>query len=268
MFKSIHNVLIVSKLFCCFIVIGSLFSCGTISKDISCFKTLKSDTTIAKYVTDNFDSKIQQSDVLGITISSLNKELDNQFNAIIPSGSSNTGTGLSELGYSVDVNGFINLHYLGLVKVVGLTRNELKEKLQKDLTPFLKEPIVSVKYLNRKITILGDVAKPQVIYLPEEQISLIDAIVLSGDFNETAATDNIMLIRDSIGTKNIKHVNLQNHSVFSSPSYYLKSNDILYVSKDYKKIVKEDRKKDVQTNLSLLLSITSLVVLIISLIRK
>ena len=267
MLKSIHNVLIVSKLFCCFIVMVSLFSCGIVSRDISCFKTLKSDTTISKYVATNLESKIQQSDVLSIIISSLNRELDNQFNVTFPSGSHN-GTTAQEPGYTIDENGCINIHYLGLVKVVGLTRSELKEKLQKDLAPFLKEPIVTVRYLNRKITIIGDVARPQVIYMPDEQISLIDAIVMSGDFNETASTDNIMLIRDSTDTKNIRHVNLHNHSVFSSPYYYLKSNDILYVSKDYKKIVKEDRKKDVQTNLSLLLSFTSLVVLIISLIRK
>ncbi len=251
-----------------FILTSILFSCGTTSKDLTCFKTLKTDTSISKLISNNFESKIQKSDVLSISVSSLNKELDDRFNTVFSSNLSNSGTIIQEPGYQVSNEGFINIHYLGLVKAEGLTRNELKEKLEKDMAIYLKEPIVNIKYLNRKITIIGEVGKPQVLYMPEEQLSVIDAIVISGDFKENANTNDLMVIRDSLGAKNIKHINLQDHSVFTSSYYYLKPNDILYVSKDYKMLAKVDKKKDVQTNISLALSVTSLVVLIFSLLRK
>lgn len=245
-----------------------LFSSCTTVYNTSYFKTLTKDTTIQKYVSDELDSKILAQDVLGITVSSLSKDLDDRFNTNVNVTKGTNGTVTTELGYTINNNGEITMHMIGKIAVVGLTRKELKYKIENLLTPYLKEPIVSVKYLNRKLTIMGNVNNPQVFYLNEEKISILDALVLSGDLKENATTSDVIVIRDEEGVKNVKHINLQNHSIFNSSWYYLKPNDIVYVGTDYTKIQNDKKKQEFQNNLSIITTATSLLVLIINLVKK
>ncbi len=235
------------------------------TKTGSYFKTLTMDTTLQGFVTNDFESKIQKKDVLGITVSSMNKDLDDKFNA---AGLVINTTQTSPAGYHVNDKGEINVHYAGVMPAAGLTRKELKLKLEQTLLPFLKEPIITVQYLNHKVTILGEVERPQVLNMPEEQLSLIDAIVLSGDVKENAKRNSIMIIREEKDTKTIKHLNLEDHSIFSSPWYYIQPNDIVYVLPDAEKYAKEEKRRKFQTNLSLAASLVSLAVIILNLILR
>jgi polysaccharide export outer membrane protein len=239
------------------------FSSCTSTKDSYYFKTLKKDTTLNGFVTNNFESKIQKGDVLAINISSLSKDEDAFFN----SGAALATEG-SAAGYPVSERGTILLHKLGMVSVAGLTRKALQNKLQQYLLPYLKDPIVTVQYVNHKVTIMGDVGKPQIIPLPEEQISVIDALVLSGDVKDDAKKNNIMIIREHGDTKQVKHINLEDHSIFSSSWYYLKPNDIVYVEPDFEKTKKEENRRKLQTTLSLVASFTSLIIIILDRIIK
>ncbi len=247
---------------------GMFTSCvGT--KNSAYFKTLKKDTTITGLVTSDLDSKIQKKDVLNITVSSLNKEIDATFNAGSTIGSSvQSASGTITAGYPVNERGLINIHFLGEFKAEGLTRHELKLQLEKALLPYMKEPIANVQYLNHKITVLGEVVKPQVLSMPEEQLTLIDVIVLSGDVKENASRRNIMIIRDEKDGKQIKHLNLEDHSIFQSSWYYVKPNDIVYVLPDSEKYVKEEKRRKLQTTLSLVASFTSLIVIILNVILR
>ena len=159
-----------NRFFPILIIIYSLLlsSCKTVYNN-SYFKTLTKDTSIQKYVSEELDSKILAQDVLGITVSSLSKELDDRFNTNVNVTTGTNGTVTTELGYPINNNGEITMHMIGKISVIGLTRKELKYKIENLLTPYLKEPIVSVKYLNRKITIMGNVNNPQVFYLNEEK---------------------------------------------------------------------------------------------------
>jgi len=245
-----------------------LAACRTTKETPAYFKTLSKDTTITGLVTPGFESKIQKKDVLGITVSSLSSELDTKFNAASTTVFNGSGSLLLTPGYQVNEQGKITLHFIGDIKVEGLTCIELKEKLQKDLLPYLREPVVNVQYLDRKITVLGEVQRPQVINLADERISLIDALVVSGDLNEKANRKDIMIIRDSSSVKKVKHINLEDHSVFSSPWYYLQANDIVYVMSDKRNIDKEDRRRSLQTSLSLIASGISLIVIIINALTR
>ncbi len=251
-----------------FITIILLASCRTTIETHAYFKTLSKDTTIAGLVTPGFESKIQKKDVLGITVSSLSSELDIKFNAASTAVFNGSGSLLSTPGYQVNEQGKITLHFIGDVKAEGLTCIELKEKLQKDLLAYLREPVVNVQYLNRKITILGEVQRPQVINLADERISLIDALVVSGDLKEKANRKDIMIIRDSSSVKKIKHINLEDHSVFSSPWYYLQANDIVYVMTDKSDVDKDERRRTLQTTLSLIASGVSMIVIIINALTR
>ena len=261
------------RLFCIYsilLVVITAFSSCYVNKNFTYFKTLNKDTTINAYVLNFAESKIKKNDLVAINVSSLNAEIDANFNnsskvslAVATANSQN-----SNPGYLVDEKGEINIHHLGYIKIEGLTLKELKLELEKDLQPFMKEPIVSIQYLNKKVTVMGEFNNPHVMNMTEDQMPLLDVIVNSGELKENANVKDIIIIRDSGSKKIVKHVNLEDHSIFSSEWYYVKTNDIVYVKKDTKLINKEERRQQVQTTFSLLASLLSIGVVIVNLLIK
>ena len=242
------------------------FSSCKVTQQTQYFKTLSKDNTLTGFVSNDFESKIRKGDRLAVSVSSLSPVEDALFNG--GSAASAGGATLSATGYTVAQDGTVELHRLGRVTAEGSTRKQLAQKLQKDLLPYLKEPIVSVTYLNHKVTILGEVGKPQVLSLPEEQISVIDALVLSGDVTPNAKRNNILIIRDNGTEKKIKHINLEDNSIFSSPWYYVQPDDIVMVSPDNERYVKEENRRKLQTTLSLVASGVSLLIIILDRVIK
>ncbi|CAN5895752.1 polysaccharide biosynthesis/export family protein [soil metagenome] len=236
-----------------------LLSSCTPTKSSFYFKTLQKDTTLSGMVNKDLESKIVKGDNLGIIISSLSKEEDLLFNSVPGSAGS---------AFLVDQDGNILLHKLGTVKAAGYTRKEFSAVLQKSLIPYLKDPIVSVQYLNHKITVMGEVERPQVINMVDEQLSVIDAIVISGDVKQNARRDNILVIREEDNQKKVKILNLEDHSIFSSPWYYLQPNDIVYVVPDEAKRQRDERRSRFQTNFAIASAAISLLVIILDRILR
>lgn len=231
------------------------------------FKTLQKDTTIKNFVTSDFESKIVKGDKLSIQVTSLSPQEDILFNQ---SGNVAAASGPGSIGggYQVQQDGTVLLHRLGNVPVEGLTRKELSLKLQKELLPYMKEPIVNVNYLNHKVTILGEISHPQVLQMPEEPMNIIDVLVQSGDVTPNAQRNNIMIIRGEGSDKKVKHINLEDHSIFTSPWYYVQPNDIVYVFPDIKRAEKDENRRKLQTTLSLVASGVSLLIIILDRIIK
>jgi len=190
------------------------------TKNTIYFKDLPKDTTLHNIITENFDLKIRKGDLLSIAVASLSPDVA-FYNA-----PQNTIGPVS--GYSVDNNGNINFIKLGVLHVEGMTRKNLKDSLEKALVPYLKDAVVSVGFLNRHITIIGAVS-PQVLPMPGDNMTILDALASSGDIGEKGKINNVLVIRDSIGAKQFKRLNLEDHSVFYSPYYYMQPNDIVYV---------------------------------------
>lgn len=238
-------------------------SCKT-PKNATYFNKLVRDTVIQTNLIKFPEVAIQKNDLLGISVSSLNNELDEKFNktAMIKSGSQFGD------GFLVNENGSINIHFLGFLQVEGLTRNQLREKLEKELTPFLKEPIVTVQFLNKKVTVMGELKSPQVVFLTEEYTPLLDVLVKCGDIGKDAFINDIIVIRDSINFKQVKHLNLQDHSILSSSWYYVKPNDVVYVKSDIRKTYKEERMRSLQILVSLGVSVFSLIIIILNALLK
>lgn len=185
---------------------------------------------------------IQKNDILNISVSSLNPEASGVFNA---SGSplSSNATGSSGEGYLVSADGFIQFPLLGNIKADGLTKNQLKEKitgliLEKQL---LVDPIVTIRFVNFKVTVLGEVRSPSVLTIPSEKVSLLEAIGLAGDLTLYARRDNILIIREEKDQKVFKRLNLNSNDLVTSPYYYLKSNDIVYVEPNKAKVATTSR---------------------------
>ncbi len=249
------------------VIIAGSSSCY-LNKNFTYFKSLNRDTTINAYILKDTESKIKKKDIIGINVSSLNAEIDANFNSSGKVALSTVNSQISNPGYLVDEKGEINIHHLGYIRVEGLTLKELKLKLEKDLQPYMKEPIVSVQYLNKKVTVMGEFNNPHVLNMTEDQMLLFDVIVNSGELKENANVKDILIIRDSGANKIIKHVNLEDHSIFSSEWYYVKPNDVVYVKKDTKLIDKQERRQQVQTTVSMLASILSIGVIIVNLLIK
>jgi polysaccharide export outer membrane protein len=104
--------------------------------------------------------------------------------------------------------------------------------------------------------------------MPEEQLSIIDVLVMSGDLTSTARRDNIMIIRETGNEKKIKHINLEDHSVFSSPWYYVQPNDIVYVAPDDVKRTKDEKRARFQTTMAIATSTVSLLVIVLDRILR
>jgi polysaccharide export outer membrane protein len=101
-------------------------------------------------------------------------------------------------GYLVDRDGYIDLPMLGRLKAAGLTKKQLKENITNNLVQnkYLLQPVVTVRYLNFKITVLGEVAKPMVINVPDERINVLEAVGFAGDLTIYAKRNNVVLIRE------------------------------------------------------------------------
>jgi polysaccharide export outer membrane protein len=202
------------------------------------------DTEIP-FTEESLEPHIQKNDLLNITVSSLNAEATQIFNLHNASNQTTviSGTIPQSSGYLVDQDGYIQFPILGNIKAAGLTKKELKNFIINGIVKrnLLFDPIVNIRYLNYKITVLGEVSNPSVINVPNEKVSLLDAIGLAGDLTMYARRDNVLIIREVEGKRISKHINLNDVELFASPYYYLKSNDVIYVSPNKSRVASTSR---------------------------
>jgi polysaccharide export outer membrane protein len=209
-------------------------SCVT-NKNLIYFQDVKRNTVSVEDAQAFVPVTIQPLDVLSINISSLNPDASAVYNHGVVSNNAITVTGSVEQvgeagGYLVDNSGNIQLPVLGNFKAAGLTVPEFKAALTSVLTKYLKEPYVNVNILNFKITVLGDVGRPGILRVQNQRINFTDAISLAGDLTPTAVRNNILIIREQNGKRQYIPVDLTKRDIFNSPYYYLRNNDIIYVT--------------------------------------
>lgn len=214
-------------------ILPLMFSCAS-TKSITNFNTL-TDSVIAFNV-QSLEPVLQTNDILSISVSSLNSEASQAFNLYTVVNTQSqpvSGTVSQSSGFLVDQDGYIQFPMLGNIKAAGYTKKQLKETITKGLIQkkLLYEPIVSVRYLNYRVTVLGEVSHPSVFNVPGEKITLLEALGLAGDLTPYARRDNVLIIHeDETGKREVVRMNLNSNKLFTSPYYYLKSNDIVYVS--------------------------------------
>src|SRR5690606_9373199 len=105
------------------------------------------------------------------------------------------------MGYLVDHKGEIQLPLIGSMKAAGLTTSQLRVELRNKLLTYLKEPVVNIRIINFKVSVMGDVGKPGIYQVQNERITLPEAITLAGDLNITAKRKNVLLIRERDGKR-------------------------------------------------------------------
>lgn len=175
--------------------------------------------------------KIQPDDVLSIAVSSLNAESNVLFNNILlpATGSTNVIADKINEGYLVDKNGFINFPVIGKIALAGLTKEEATEKMTDLIKTQVKNPIVNLRFLNFKVTVIGEVSKPATFTVPSEKINVLEALGLAGDMTTYGRRETVLIIREKNGVRTTSRLNLNNKEVLNSPYYYLQQNDIVYV---------------------------------------
>lgn len=215
-----------------------------------------------------YDARIQPKDVLTITVNSENYEAAIPYNltvATIQSASTRYVTSQPTLQtYLVDNNGDIDFPGLGVLHVGGLTKSESEDMIKSKLSDFLKGNfIVNVRMVNYKISVLGEVARPNTYTVSNEKVNVLEALALAGDLTIYGRRDRVKLIReDADGSKQIVPINLNDANLILSPYYYLQQNDIIYVEPNKAKA----QNSDIGSMTTLWFSATSILISLISLL--
>lgn len=219
------------------------------TKNLAYFTDLTSDTS-RHYIPikqDSFLVKAQPDDILGIDIISRNPSLSAQlnlsnsnymsgYNGSLTSDDAGpvsvTMNNTTANGYRVDRNGDIVLGLIGKVHVAGLTLPNIKDTLETIIKATqVKDPLVKVQLLNFRVSVMGEVGHPGIITIENrDKYSILDALNQAGDITLQGKRKNVLLLRDTIGGKIAHQFDLTNTSSFASDYFYLKQNDIVYVS--------------------------------------
>lgn len=131
--------------------------------------------------------------------------------------------------YIVNEQGKVRLPYIGMVNISGLTLEEAAEKIENSLTDYLYLPSVFMRFMNTKVTVLGEVGRPGVYMFDYKNINILQSIGYAGDIGEFGNRRNVLIIREDAGERQKKYVDLTNASVLESEWYNLKSGDIVFV---------------------------------------
>lgn len=252
-----------------FLVLINLFSCKV--GRVAYFKDVPDSTTANKVLQTITPpaAVVRVDDVLNINIQTLDPQANivlNQGNLPLNSGAVTSDRNTSQSiisGYLVDKDGYVHLPYVGDVLVKDLTTQQVKELVGQKISVYFKDPVVNVRFTNYKITVLGEVRNPTTFLIPNENPTIFDALGLAGDITVSGRRDNVMLIRsDANGQKQIVRLNLDSTTAISSPYFYLKPNDVLYVEPTEDKVAGESNYRI--RDIAVISSVISLMIVIVA----
>lgn len=179
------------------------------------------------------EPKIQQNDILSINVSAMDAEAALPFN-LFEAG--NATSVPKPITYLVNSDGEINFPVLGKIKVEGFTTKEITGHLAETLAVYIKNPIVNIRLTNFKVTVLGEVKSPGTYPVPNERISILEAIGLAGDLTIQGKRKTVVLIREQNGKRTFIDIDLTSREILNSPYFYLAQNDVLIVEPNKSKV--------------------------------
>lgn len=215
----------------------------------------------------SYEPVLQPDDVLFIVVASENAEVAAPYNLraiTLQSDSEEQLNQQRQQSYLIDPNGNIEFPILGTIALGGLTETEAIAKMKSLLQDHIKDAVVTIRLLNFKVSVLGEVQKPGTYRIASERITLLEALGMSGDLTIYGNRSNVLVIREKNGTKTMERVDLTKSDFLNSTAYYLSQNDVVYVEPNKTKI----NSSAVGPNLTLAISALSLIVTIIALTVK
>lgn len=245
-----------------FILALTILSCGS-KKDILYYQDIKkSDQSAIQYM----PNEVQINDILYIKVSAVVAESAQPFN-LDNSTTNNFSVNIQTIkiqGYLVSQEGNIIFPILGAIKVAGKSTDEVQKFISKMLNDngYLKDPIVSVRIINSKVTVLGEVKNPGTYSFDEQNISLNQAIGYAGDLTINGVRKDVLLIREVNGTRNYVHLDLTSTDWFNSPYYYVKQNDVIIVNPNGPKVMTSGYLRDIGAALGTLTFLLTVYILL------
>jgi polysaccharide export outer membrane protein len=215
-----------------------------------------------------YDARIMPKDLLTITVSTTDPEASEPFNLTVQTAVSASSRSLTSQPmlqqYLVNNDGTVEFPILGSLQLGGLTKGEAEDMIREKLKPYLVEtPIVTVRMVNYKISVLGEVSRPGTFTISNEKINVLEALAQAGDMTVYGLRDNVRLIReDAEGKQHIYTLNLNDADIVLSPYYYMQQNDILYVQPNKAKA----KNSDIGSSTTLWFSATSILISLTSLL--
>ncbi len=252
-----------------FTVLISVFSCK-VPENVVYFQNSANLEKISS--TNSFTSVFKVDDIVGIMVSAADMDAVRPFNLMQgssslgeSSGGDTSSAGTGEPTYLINEEGNIDFPVLGELKIAGLTRIEAKKVIKEKLKIYINDPIVSVRLKNFKITVMGEVSKPGSYTIPNERVTIIEALGLAGDMTIKGRRENVIIIRENEGVNTYHRVDLTSKSIFESPVYYLAQNDVLYVEPNDSRI-KESKTRN--NTLGIIISIVGVVLSVVTLVIR
>ena len=215
----------------------------------------------------NFEATLQPDDLLMIVISTDNPLVSQPYNLLNTSiiGNSETGIGQQRiLSYQIDQDGFIQMPNIGNVQAAGKTRNELVLAIKKELEGKITNAVVTVRILNFKISVQGEVKSPGTFPITTERVTLFEALSMAGDLTIYGKRDNILVIREENGVKSFQKVDITKGDFINSPYYYLSQNDVIYVEPNKTRV----NSSVIGPNITVGISALSLIITIVALTTR
>jgi polysaccharide export outer membrane protein len=223
-----------AKFYTPFCLISVLFfsSCFN-SRQLGYFQDLSDTSRVHKLSLLPEDPlRLQPDDEIQINISSISPEATQFFNLLQPAPNAGIGSGQGQMFqniYTVNQQGQISLPVLGDIKVLNLTTEALRLRIKQLLKDYLKEPVVTVRLVNFRVTVIGEVGHPNVVPVKGERINVIEALGATGDLTIFAKRYNVKVVRRNGDSLDVAHLNLNDSRSIRSPFFHLKQNDLIYV---------------------------------------
>ncbi|MEO6149635.1 MAG: polysaccharide biosynthesis/export family protein [Mucilaginibacter sp.] len=242
-----------------------LSSCGP-KRNLVYLSDLSDSATYRSAISNIAEPRIQDGDILGISISNVDPESSNLFNkGLLPVANQtpvNGGTATPDAGgYLVDKAGNVNFPSIGKIKLAGLTLEEAIDKVAGLVGKYVKNPIVNIKLLNFKITVIGEVNKPGVFSIANNKVNVLEALGLAGDMTMYGKRENVVVIHEANGSRTITPMDMNRSNVLQSPAFYLQQNDVVYVKPD--KMKEKQARTDTKT-ISIIVAAATVITVILS----
>ncbi|MEN0052423.1 MAG: polysaccharide biosynthesis/export family protein [Mucilaginibacter sp.] len=219
-----------------FLIVAILLNSCTTASKLKYFQDLPENNKVTDLGDSHFtEPVVQPDDILSINVNTTEADAGQIINArngvnLVAGINSSTGSVGVSSGYLVDKDGFVEVPILGKVQLAGLTTTKAKEVVRTSAKKYFKDPIVDVRFSNFKITVLGEVNRPASYVLPNQQVTVLDAIGYAGDMTIYGKRNNVLIMRKTSDGKNQSiTLDMTKKEVVNSPYYYLKQNDVVYV---------------------------------------
>ena len=241
-----------------------LVSCK--SQNGATYSYLQRMDTTQKMLINLPEPRIQKGDLLSIKVYSLSADPRTDIPYNLPEQTSASGSSTPTAGFLVDEKGNIEYPRIGALQAEGLTRSELGQQIKTKLEDVLKSPSVIVRFLNYRVTVLGEVRTPGTFTVPTERVTILEALGLAGDVTEFGKRDTVKVAREVNGQIQVGYVPLTSADLFQSPYFRLQQNDVVFVDQTRRRVQQQEQ-QTVAQQIGIATGIITAIALIVNIIR-